>query len=136
MNERTVLTIGTFDLLHRGHVNLLQRAAGIGTLHVGVNSDAFVRSYKGRLPVQAQAWRAELLGLLPFVAAVHISDGPGDELIRHLEPDFLVADTEWFARGYLEQIGMHLDELEEMGCALVFLPRTAGVSTSQLRESF
>ena len=49
-----VLTLGTFDVPHYGHLRLLERAAGFGDLFVGVNSDRFIKTYKGAAPAVPQ----------------------------------------------------------------------------------
>ena len=132
---KKILTIGTFDLFHRGHLNLLRRGAELGELHVGVNSDEFVEAYKGAAPIHSETWRMELLAQLPCVYATWLNDGPGGDLVRLVEPDMLVVGSDWFGRSYLKQICMTQDELFELGCALTYLPRTPGVSTSQLKAA-
>ena len=83
-----VLTIGTFDLLHAGHLAMLERAAEIGELTVGVNSDGFVNEYKGA-PYEPYDVRAGHVSCLPYVAGVLENDGPGADLIRELRPSIL-----------------------------------------------
>ena len=88
-----VFTNGVFDLLHRGHIDLLRVAGERGDrLLVGVNSDASVRRLKGESrPVRAQAERAYMVAALGMVDAVVLfeQDTPL-ELIRALQPDVLV----------------------------------------------
>lgn len=88
--HRIVLTNGTFDLLHVGHVRSLQHARSLGdALVVGVNSDQSVRAYKGpKRPVVPEAERAEMLAALGCVDHVLIFDEPTAEaLIRALRPE-------------------------------------------------
>lgn len=132
--NRTVLTIGTFDLFHHGHLRLLSRASDYGTLTVGVNSDGFVRQYKNRSPVMSHLHRCELLAGLRCVNEVIINDGPGIDLIRQLRPDILAVGSDWIGRGYLTQINTTCDELEQLDVSVLFLPRTPGVSTTELRD--
>ena len=69
----TVITFGTFDVLHVGHVRVLQRAARFGDrLIVGVSSDALNISKKGRAPVFSQEERLEIVRSLRFVDEVFI----------------------------------------------------------------
>lgn len=128
-----VLTIGTFDLLHHGHLRLLERAATLGDLTVGVNTDTFVQHYKHRLPAQTAAERAANLAAAGFNAV--ISHGPGIDLIRDTRPDLLAAGSDWLGRDYPAQLGTTPVELTELGVAVLFLPRTPGVSTTELRAA-
>lgn len=127
-----VLTIGTFDLLHCGHIRLFRRAAQFGELHVGVNSDRFVESYKGptREPFADRWRRVEKVGC---VHGIHENDGPGIDLIRALMPDLLAVGSDWLDRDYLRQIGTSAEELVALDVSVLFLPRTPGISTTQLR---
>src|SRR5207249_6584141 len=96
--ERIVFTNGVFDLLHRGHVEYLEEARGLGDrLVVGVNSDASVRRLKGPArPLIPQEERAELLEALEAVDLVAIFDGDTPlELIKEVEPDVLAKGGDW-----------------------------------------
>lgn len=127
-----VLTIGTFDLLHCGHIRLFRRAAQFGELHVGVNSDRFVKEYK-RAPKDPLDVRLRRVAAIRSVHAVHENDGPGIDLIRELMPDLIAIGSDWLERDYLQQIGTTADELVALDASVLFLPRTPGVSTTQLR---
>jgi len=88
-----VLTNGTFDLLHVGHVRYLQEARDLGdVLVVGINSDASVRGYKGAgRPVVPQDERAEIVAALRCVDYVTIFDEPtATHLVETLQPDIYV----------------------------------------------
>lgn len=128
-----VLTIGTFDLLHCGHVRLFRRAAHFGELHVGVNSDRFVEKYKKRSPQERLDARCRRVAAIHCVHGVHANDGPGIDLIRELMPDVLVIGSDWLDRNYLEQIGTTAEELVALDVSVLFLPRTPGISSTQLR---
>lgn len=128
-----VLTIGTFDLLHRGHLRLLRRACGLGDLTVGVNSDDFAASFKAR-PIQTERERMLTISELPFASDVALNEDGGRTLIRRVQPDVLVVGSDWATRDYFKQIEMTLAELETIGCGLCYLPYTPGVSTSDLRR--
>lgn len=130
-----VLTLGTFDLFHAGHVRFLQRCARLGELTVGVNTDRFVRSYK-RQPVIPHALRREVVEAVGVVRRTVLNDGPGADLIRRLRPDVLAIGPDWYARDYPEQIGMHHEELFDLNIALAFVPpaRVPGLSATEIRE--
>jgi rfaE bifunctional protein nucleotidyltransferase chain/domain len=94
----TVLTNGCFDLLHAGHVTLLEAARREGDrLMVALNSDRSVRELKGPgRPVLPESERAETLAALECVDAVLVFDEPTPaETIRALLPDVLVKGSDW-----------------------------------------
>lgn len=129
-----VLTIGTFDLIHDGHRRLFARASLFGDVYVGVNSDRFVREYKGRPPECSENLRLFAVEHDPFVSRVRLNDGPGIDLIRAVEPNLLVVGSDWLGRDYPAQLGTTADELAALRVGVLFLPRTPGISTTQLRE--
>jgi rfaE bifunctional protein nucleotidyltransferase chain/domain len=92
-NLRVVLTNGTFDLLHIGHVRYLEEARALGDiLVVGINSDESVRGYKGPgRPVVPQAERAEIVAALRCVDYATVFDEPtATRLVESLQPDIYV----------------------------------------------
>lgn len=93
ISSRLVFTNGCFDILHVGHLRLLEDARRLGDrLVVGLNSDASVRRLKGASrPIRCAAARAEMLKALPWVDEVVVfeEDTPA-ELIKQLRPDVLV----------------------------------------------
>ena len=95
---KTVFTNGCFDILHRGHIELLKQARKCGDqLIVGINSDSSVRRLKGQCrPVISQTDRAFILSELKCVDAVFIfeEDTPMD-LIEKIRPDVLVKGGDW-----------------------------------------
>lgn len=128
------LTIGTFDLYHVGHELLLDRAAWFGPLTVGVNSDRFTTQYKGA-PVEPENYRCLRVAKHPGVTEVTLNDGPGIDLIRAVKPDMLVIGSDWLGRDYPAQLGTTADELTALRVSVLFLPRTPGVSTTELRNA-
>ncbi len=128
--RRVVFTNGCFDLLHPGHIRLLEQARALGDLLVvGVNSDRSVRGLKGEgRPLLPQAERAELLAALAAVDAVTIFDEPTPrELIAALLPDVLVKGGDWRPD---EIVGRA--EVEGAGGKVVTIPYIEGYSTSAL----
>ena len=120
-------------MLHHGHAKLLVRAAAFGSLYVGVNSDRFVAKYKRVLPTENERIRLERMRSFFPVDVAFLNDGPGVNLIRLVKPDLLVIGSDWHDR-YLTQIDITHGELfDELGCGVVYLPRTPGVSTTELR---
>jgi D-beta-D-heptose 7-phosphate kinase/D-beta-D-heptose 1-phosphate adenosyltransferase len=101
--ETVVFTNGCFDLLHPGHVRLLEQAKAMGSLLVvGLNSDASVRAQgkgAGR-PIRSQDDRAHMLAALEAVDYVVLFDEPDPgRLIEQVAPDVLVKGSDWAGRG-------------------------------------
>ncbi len=96
--RRIVFTNGTFDILHRGHVEYLQKARKFGdALFVGLNTDRSVRSYKTPdRPINSQKDRGIVLAALACVGYVILFDTPTPlPLIRLLRPEVLVKGADW-----------------------------------------
>ena len=124
---RTVVTFGTFDVFHVGHLRVIERAAALGErLVVGVSADALNLRKKGREPVFSQAERMEIVGALKVVDGVFVEESL--ELKRHYlvehGADVLVMGDDWKGR---------FDEFGDI-CEVVYLPRTPAISTTALIE--
>jgi rfaE bifunctional protein nucleotidyltransferase chain/domain len=123
-------TNGCFDLLHAGHVALLERARAEGDLLVvGLNSDASVRSLKGEgRPLVPQGERAETLLALEAVDRVVVYDEPTPlEVIRALRPDVLVKGADWALSAIVGR-----EEVESAGGRVVRVELVPGRSTTSL----
>lgn len=97
-DKKVVFTNGCFDILHRGHVEYLQKAKSLGdVLIVGLNTDASVRRLKGAgRPVVCEEDRAVVLSALGAVDHVCLFDEDTPfEIIRDLVPDILVKGADW-----------------------------------------
>jgi rfaE bifunctional protein nucleotidyltransferase chain/domain len=98
--EKVVFTNGCFDIVHRGHVDYLNKAAELGTkLIVAVNTDQSVSKIKGpSRPIQDEISRTELLASMGCVDAVVLFDEPTPyELINAIIPDVLVKGSDYKA---------------------------------------
>ena len=96
--KKVVFTNGCFDLLHRGHVDYLAKAADCGNkLIIGVNTDASVSTLKGpNRPIQDQQSRLQILASLQCVDAVILFDEETPyNLIKTIEPDVLVKGSDY-----------------------------------------
>ena len=123
---KKVITYGTYDLLHEGHINLLRRAKALGDyLIVGVTNDSFDRE-RGKLNVRNNVLeRVEAVKNTGFVDQVIIEDYMGqkiDDILRY-EVDIFAIGSDWTGK---------FDYLNEF-CEVVYLPRTEGVSSTMLR---
>ncbi len=105
--ETVVFTNGCFDLLHPGHVELLEEAKSFGSiLVVGLNSDASVRAQDkgGDRPIRKEADRARMLGGLESVDYIALFDEPDPgRLIEQVAPDILVKGSDWAGKGVVGQ---------------------------------
>jgi D-glycero-beta-D-manno-heptose 1-phosphate adenylyltransferase len=131
LGRRVVLTNGCFDLLHPGHLWLLERARSEGdVLIVAINSDRSVQEIKGpRRPVLPQAERAETLAALEAVDRVVIYDEPTPrEVIAALLPDVLVKGADW-AHWIAGR-----EEVEAAGGQVMALALEPGYSTTGIVE--
>jgi rfaE bifunctional protein nucleotidyltransferase chain/domain len=127
--KTVVFTNGCFDLLHPGHIRLLEQARSLGdVLILGLNSDAGVRRTKGpSRPILDEQERAELAGELEAVDAVVLFDEETPrELIASVLPDILVKGADWshFIAGR--------EEVEDAGGLVVALDLQPGYSTTNL----
>jgi choline-phosphate cytidylyltransferase len=124
---RTVITFGTFDVFHVGHLRIIERAASYGDrLVVGVSADALNRVKKDREPVFSEGERLAIVAALKPVDEVFVEESL--ELKRHYiekySADVLVMGDDWAGR---------FDELADL-CEVVYLPRTPAISTTALIE--
>ena len=96
--EKIVFSNGCFDLIHRGHIDYLAKAADMGTkLVLGLNTDASVSKLKGpHRPIQDEQSRQFILSALAFVDAVTLFDEETPyELIKLVQPDVLVKGSDY-----------------------------------------
>ncbi len=127
-----VFTNGCFDIIHPGHIDLLEKARALGTkLVVGINSDRSVRSIKGAgRPLQDQeARKAVLLGLRSVDEVVIFDELTPENIIRELKPDILVKGGDWKDD---EIIGA--DFVKANGGEVVRIPLVEGYSTTAIAE--
>ena len=122
-----VITFGTFDVFHVGHVNILERAKLHGShLIVGVSSDALNMEKKQRYPIYNQDDRIHIIRSLQCVDEVFVENSLElkKEYIEHYNADVLVMGDDWQGK---------FDSLKSI-CDVVYLPRTPSVSTTEIIE--
>ena len=122
-----VITFGTFDVFHVGHLRMLQRAAELGqTLVVGVSTDALNISKKGRPTVYSQEERTEIVSAVRCVDAVFLEESLEQkrEYINMYKADVLVMGDDWQGK---------FDDMKDI-CEVIYLPRTPAISTTALIE--
>jgi choline-phosphate cytidylyltransferase len=123
----TVITFGTFDVFHVGHLRVLERAASLGDrLVVGVSADALNLRKKDRLPVFSEAERLEIVAALRCVDEVFVEESLEQkrDYILQFEADVLVMGDDWAGK---------FDEFGDI-CRVEYLTRTPAISTTALIE--
>jgi len=129
----TLLTFGTFDCPHAGHAAFLRRCERhAGRVVVAVRSDAMVARLRGHPPVFTFAERGALIGALGY--EVRESVEPGAALIAEVRPDVLAIGSDWSQPDWLARLGVDQATLDARGTALVILPYTPGISTTELKR--
>jgi len=130
--EKVVFTNGCFDILHRGHVDYLNKAAALGTkLIVAINSDKSVSTIKGNnRPIQDETSRAEIMASLGCVDAVTIfdEDTPYD-LIKLLIPNVLVKGADYKVE---DIVGFNI--IKNSGGKVITIDFLPGYSTSLIEQ--
>jgi rfaE bifunctional protein nucleotidyltransferase chain/domain len=124
---------GCFDILHEGHLLLLQSASRLGThTIVGINSDESVRRLKGdRRPIISEVNRARTLSKLPYVDAVIIfSDDNPLEILQKIQPKIVVKGAIYQNQEFPEKEFLH-----SIGCEIIYTDHLAGLSTSNIIEN-
>jgi len=122
-----VITFGTFDVFHAGHVNILERARLHGEhLIVGVSSDALNMSKKNRYPIYSQEDRMHIIRSLRCVDEVFVEESLElkEEYIKYYNADVLIMGDDWQGK---------FDHLKSI-CDVIYLPRTPSVSTTEIIE--
>ncbi|NHC03361.1 glycerol-3-phosphate cytidylyltransferase [Acinetobacter sp. 187] len=124
---KIVITYGTFDLFHVGHLNILKRAKALGDyLIVGLSTDEFNRDAKSKYTVISYEDRKEILESLKFVDLV-IPEENWEQKVKDIQEykvDTFVMGHDWDGK---------FDELKEY-CEVVYLPRTEAISSSDLKK--
>ena len=127
-----VYTTGVFDILHRGHLNILTQAAALGELTVGIMTDRGVEAAKGIRPILSLTEREAQIRSLPFVTdVVHYTDVDQRPLYEELKIDVVVQGDDWLHTADRTDV---LAYVRANGMRLVLLPRTDGISTSEIRR--
>lgn len=125
---KKVITYGTFDLIHYGHINLLKRARSLGDyLIVAVSTDEFNRDEKNKSPYFTYEERRALVEAIRYVDLV-IPEYSWEQKARDIAEhrvSTLVMGDDWQG---------HFDYLEGESCRVVYLPRTPEISTTQIKQ--
>jgi glycerol-3-phosphate cytidylyltransferase len=124
---KTIITFGTYDLLHVGHIRLLSRARELGDrLVVGVSSDQLNFSKKNKYPEFSQQERMEIISMIKGVDQVFVEESLElkASYLKEYSADILVMGDDWEGK---------FDHLSSI-CQVVYLPRTPSISTTAIIE--
>jgi cytidyltransferase-like protein len=125
---------GTFDLFHRGHVELLRRASLEGEVWVALNSDEYVQKLKGNPPVMDYVERATVLLACKYVKDVVCNWGNESRLLELVKPQTIMYanDGSYTRASYLKLFALTEADLDSRGIVLLFPTYTKGVSSSDV----
>jgi glycerol-3-phosphate cytidylyltransferase len=132
----TIYTGGTFDLIHSGHVNFLRLCAEIGDVTVALNTDEFVKEYKGKSPVMSYEERFDVLSEFRSIRNILPNELGADSraTIERVQPDIIAIGSDWARKDYYKQMGFTQDWLDERDIMLLYIPYTPGISTTELKR--
>ncbi len=123
---KRIITYGTFDLLHYGHIRLLKRAKSLGDYLIVACSTEELNSFKGKSSYHPYQERKAMLEAIRYVDLV-IPEASWDQKIhdiQHYDVDIFTIGDDWEGE---------FDYLKEY-CDVVYLPRTEGISTTKIRQ--
>ena len=124
---KKVITYGTFDLFHVGHLNILKRAKALGDyLIVAVSSDAF-NAQKGKKAYHSDQDRMAILKAIKYVDEVILEESWDQKIkdVQEHDVDVFVMGDDWKGK---------FDYLKDEGVEVIYLPRTPEISTTQIKE--
>jgi D-beta-D-heptose 7-phosphate kinase/D-beta-D-heptose 1-phosphate adenosyltransferase len=126
---KVIYTAGVWDLLHRGHLNILWESRRLGDmLVVGVVSDQGTEAYKGERPIQHETHRMRMLEQLPCVDLVVRQEGTDpSEVLDRIRPDVMTHGDDW------PQLQQGHETLERLEIEWKLIPYTPGISSTALR---
>jgi glycerol-3-phosphate cytidylyltransferase len=127
LDSKRIITFGTFDVFHIGHVNILERARSLGgALIVGISSDELNFSKKQRFPIYAEDDRLKIVQSLSFVDEVFVEHSleKKREYIEYYKADILAMGDDWKGK---------FDMFNDI-CEVIYFPRTPSISTTEIIE--
>lgn len=135
-----VYTGGSFDLFHSGHARFLERCRNLagndGEVIVSLNTDEFIKAYKGKGLVMNYGERKSVLESCRWVDFVVPNSGGADSRIAIdlVKPDLVVIGSDWARKDYYAQMNFDQDWLDERGIGLCYIPYTQGISSTDIKS--
>lgn len=143
----TLITLGTFDLVHRGHLILFKRCRDLArnnykfdddkNVIVGLNTDEFVTRYKGKPPIMTYQERYDTImetGLVDEIIPNDQPDGNARAVIKTSGANLIVVGSDWARKDYVGQLGVNWDWLDRHNIGICYVKYTDGVSTTELKR--
>jgi glycerol-3-phosphate cytidylyltransferase len=134
--QKTIITFGTFDLFHVGHLHILERARKHGdNLIVGISSDELNISKKNRKPIYTYNERKRIIESLKCVDKVFCEISLEDKVkyCKEHKADILIMGDDWKGKRSGKD-NKTFDELLKGVCEVIYLERTPSISTTELIE--
>jgi len=135
--NKILYTGGTFDLFHYGHMHFLKQCSKLSDeIVVSLNTDEFIKQYKGKMPIMNYEERKKSLELYPFVNKVIPNIGGLDSkpAILSIKPSIIAIGDDWARKDYYSQMSFTQEWLDEQDIILVYVPYTAGISTTEIKR--
>lgn len=135
-----VISLGTFDMVHRGHLVLFKRCrelAGNGKVIIGLNTDEFVTKYKGKPPIMTYQERYDTImetGLVDEIIPNDQATGDARQVIKDSGANLIVVGSDWARKDYVGQLGVNWDWLDRQDIGIAYVNYTHGISTTELKR--
>jgi len=135
-----IYTGGTFDLFHSGHVNFLKICKEIsgnnGSVFVSLNTDSFIKSYKGINPICLYEERKSVLLSCKYVDFVIPNIGNEDSKIAILQvkPNIIIVGSDWAKKDYYKQMSFTQDWLDYNNIYMMYVPYLKTISTTEIKK--
>lgn len=137
-----VYTGGTFDMFHAGHVAFLSHCRKLagrdGQVVVALNTDEFITSYKGKVPICSYGERADVLLACRYVDLVIPNESGADSkpTIGNIMPGVIAIGTDWATKDYYAQMDFTQEWLDKMSITLVYVAHrlSTSVSTTAIKK--
>jgi glycerol-3-phosphate cytidylyltransferase len=135
-----IITLGSFEIFHRGHLILLKKCRELADYHkvvVGLNTDQFIEKYKGNSPVIGYEERKAIIletGLVDGVIPNDQSGGNARDVIKESRADLIVIGSDWARKDYVGQLGIDWKWLDINNIGIVYLNYTHSISTTIIKQ--
>jgi glycerol-3-phosphate cytidylyltransferase len=134
---KKLYTGGTYDLFHYGHVNFLRQCSMLADeVIVSLNTDEFIKSYKGSAPILSYKERERSLRECKYVTNVipNVGEQDSKQAINLVKPNIIAIGDDWAKKDYYKQMQFTQQWLDENNIILVYMAYTQGISTSEIKK--